>query len=93
MRSEKFLADIGLKTQVTLDDALSILSLWRKPESHFKARYSFSATVLDLLRSIIVKTLLFPGQIRNEFFIFLSAQLFSAFRMTRFFLSVLSFSF
>ncbi|GFP80685.1 hypothetical protein PHJA_000211800 [Phtheirospermum japonicum] len=30
VRSEKLLADIGLKTQVTLDDALSVLRLWRK---------------------------------------------------------------
>ncbi|KAI3459682.1 hypothetical protein Pfo_016345 [Paulownia fortunei] len=38
--SEKLLADIGLKTQVTLDDAVSVLRLWRKSESPFKASLS-----------------------------------------------------
>lgn len=55
MRSEKLLADIGLKTQVTLDDALSILRFWRKSQCHV-ARYSFSVTIVDILRLIILKT-------------------------------------
>ncbi|KAH6786758.1 hypothetical protein C2S52_006310 [Perilla frutescens var. hirtella] len=37
VRSAKLLTDIGLKTEVTLDDALSVLRLWRKSGSHFKA--------------------------------------------------------
>ncbi|KAG8375990.1 hypothetical protein BUALT_Bualt09G0016500 [Buddleja alternifolia] len=37
VRSEKLVADIGLKTQVSLDDALSVLRLWRRSESPFKA--------------------------------------------------------
>ncbi|KAK6145809.1 hypothetical protein DH2020_019678 [Rehmannia glutinosa] len=40
VRSERLLADIGLKTQVTLDDALLVLRLWRKSESPFKASLS-----------------------------------------------------
>ncbi|KAK6122876.1 hypothetical protein DH2020_043402 [Rehmannia glutinosa] len=39
VRSERLLADIGLKTQVTLDDALLVLRLWRKSESPFKASW------------------------------------------------------
>ncbi|KAL3634393.1 hypothetical protein CASFOL_021447 [Castilleja foliolosa] len=40
VRSEKMLADIGFKTQVTLDDALSVLRLWTELESPFKASLS-----------------------------------------------------
>ncbi|KAK4489070.1 hypothetical protein RD792_004864 [Penstemon davidsonii] len=35
VRNENLLADIGLKTQVTLDDALSVLRLWRISQSPF----------------------------------------------------------
>ncbi|KAL8491297.1 hypothetical protein ACS0TY_023070 [Phlomoides rotata] len=49
VRSEKLFADIGLKTQVTLDDALSILRLWRKPQCHFKASVSQMSNFYALL--------------------------------------------
>ncbi|KAK6161744.1 hypothetical protein DH2020_005125 [Rehmannia glutinosa] len=39
VRSEKLVADICLKTQVTLDDALSVLRAWRRSESSFRARF------------------------------------------------------
>ncbi|KAL9140420.1 hypothetical protein ABFS82_14G036400 [Erythranthe guttata] len=38
--SEKMLADLGLKTRVTPDDALSVLRLWSKSESPFTASMS-----------------------------------------------------
>ncbi|KAL2463369.1 Histidine kinase [Forsythia ovata] len=40
VRSRKLVDDIGLKTQVTLDDALSILKVWRRSEISFKASVS-----------------------------------------------------
>ncbi|KAK4482579.1 hypothetical protein RD792_009742 [Penstemon davidsonii] len=40
VRNEKLLADIGLRTEVTLDDALSVLGIWRRSESPFKASVS-----------------------------------------------------
>ncbi|XP_051130076.1 protein NO VEIN [Andrographis paniculata] len=39
VKSERLLADIGLKTQVTLEDALDVLRLWRN-KSFFKASIS-----------------------------------------------------
>ncbi|EPS73278.1 hypothetical protein M569_01478, partial [Genlisea aurea] len=38
--SEKLIAEIGLKTKVTLDDALSVLRLWRSSEAPLKASVS-----------------------------------------------------
>ncbi|KAL2469415.1 Histidine kinase [Abeliophyllum distichum] len=40
VRSRKLVDDIGLKTHVTLDDALSILKVWRRSEISFKASVS-----------------------------------------------------
>ncbi|KAK4433814.1 protein NO VEIN [Sesamum alatum] len=40
VKSEKLLSNLGLKTQVTLDDALSVLRLWRRCESPFRASVS-----------------------------------------------------
>ncbi|KAL0433044.1 UNVERIFIED_CONTAM: protein NO VEIN [Sesamum latifolium] len=40
VKSEKLLANLGLKTQVTLDDALSVLSLWRRCEAPLRASVS-----------------------------------------------------
>ncbi|KAM7488866.1 hypothetical protein LguiB_026350 [Lonicera macranthoides] len=40
VRSEKLLNDIGFKTQVTLDDVLSVLQVWRRFEMPFKASIS-----------------------------------------------------
>ncbi|KAM7488873.1 hypothetical protein LguiB_026357 [Lonicera macranthoides] len=40
VRSEKLLNDIGFKTQVTLDDVLSVLRVWRRSEMPFKASLS-----------------------------------------------------
>ncbi|KAL0392595.1 UNVERIFIED_CONTAM: protein NO VEIN, partial [Sesamum radiatum] len=37
VKSEKLLANLGLKTQVTLDDALSVLRLWRRCEAPLRA--------------------------------------------------------
>lgn len=31
--------DIGLKNRVSLDDALSVLEVWRRSEQPFRARY------------------------------------------------------
>ncbi|OVA05273.1 protein of unknown function DUF3883 [Macleaya cordata] len=36
VRSRKFVTDMGFKTQVTLDDALKILEVWRRCETPFK---------------------------------------------------------
>ncbi|XP_031130819.1 protein NO VEIN-like isoform X3 [Ipomoea triloba] len=40
VRSKKLVSAIGLKTQVTVDDALSILKVWTRSESSFTARLS-----------------------------------------------------
>ncbi|XP_047947665.1 protein NO VEIN isoform X1 [Salvia hispanica] len=40
VKSTKLLTDIGLKTEVTLDDALSVLRLWRQSASHLNASVS-----------------------------------------------------
>ncbi|CAH9120976.1 unnamed protein product [Cuscuta epithymum] len=37
VKSKKLASVIGLKTQVTIDDALSILKVWRRSESSFRA--------------------------------------------------------
>nr|GMD70176.1 uncharacterized protein LOC109178973 isoform X1 [Ipomoea batatas] len=40
VRSKKLVSAIGLKTQVTVDDALSILKVWTRSESSFRPRLS-----------------------------------------------------
>ncbi|KAL6008258.1 hypothetical protein ACLOJK_033764 [Asimina triloba] len=45
VRSEKFLRDIGFKTQVTIDDALTVLSYWRTCIPPVRARYDFYSCV------------------------------------------------
>ncbi|GFY93074.1 histidine kinase-, DNA gyrase B-, and HSP90-like ATPase family protein [Actinidia rufa] len=39
VKSEKLLFDIGFKTQVSLDDALVVLQVWRRSETPFMARH------------------------------------------------------
>ncbi|KAL6503587.1 hypothetical protein OROGR_025510 [Orobanche gracilis] len=62
--SEKLVADIGLKTQVTLSDALSVLRFWRKSESPFRASlaqmssfYSFLWNGMALSKNEILEEL------------------------------------
>ncbi|GFQ03122.1 hypothetical protein PHJA_002456000 [Phtheirospermum japonicum] len=49
VRSKKFLLDIGLKTQVTLEDALSVLRVWRRSGSSFKTSVSSMSNFYTLL--------------------------------------------
>lgn len=39
VKSEKLVCDIGLKTEVTIDDILEILKVWTRLEAPFMARY------------------------------------------------------
>ncbi|KZV48452.1 hypothetical protein F511_18258 [Dorcoceras hygrometricum] len=49
VRSEKLVADVGLRTQVTLDGALSVLRHWRNSESPFKASISQMSNFYTLI--------------------------------------------
>ncbi|MCL7027725.1 hypothetical protein MKW94_028800 [Papaver nudicaule] len=60
VKSRKFVSDMGFKTQVTLDDALEILQLWRRGASPFKTSiaqmskfYSFIWNGMDSSKSKI----------------------------------------
>jgi hypothetical protein len=61
VHSRKFVADIGFRTQVSVKDALSLLSKWSESECMFKAStsqmgrlYSFLWTSMDTCRDEIV---------------------------------------
>ncbi|XP_073027988.1 protein NO VEIN isoform X2 [Primulina eburnea] len=65
VRSEKLVADVGLRTQVTLDGALSVLRHWRISESPFKASisqmsnfYTFVWKSMPLSKEQVVEELL-----------------------------------
>lgn len=48
MRSGKLVKDIGFKTEVTLDDIVKVLKLWRS-ETSFKARYYCNSAMFECL--------------------------------------------
>ncbi|XP_073128056.1 protein NO VEIN [Henckelia pumila] len=65
VKSEKLVADVGLRTQVTLDGALSVLRHWRISESPFKASisqmsnfYTFIWNAMPLSKEQVMEELL-----------------------------------
>lgn len=39
VKSEKLLCNVGLRTEVCLDDVFLVLQVWRRSETPFMARY------------------------------------------------------
>ncbi|XP_059632156.1 protein NO VEIN-like isoform X2 [Cornus florida] len=54
VRSEKFLADIGFKTQINLDDILAVLQVWRRSETPFKASIAQMSKFYTFVRNEMV---------------------------------------